>query len=94
MGYMGANSTGRSNEVVVTGAGSLWSNRLDLQIGQNGAFNRLTVSNGGRVVNSNGTVGVNTIANSNEVVVTGANSTWSNRSDLIIGSLGSRTSYE
>ncbi len=89
LGYIGANATSRSNEVVVTGNGSIWSNRLDLQIGQNGAFNRLVISNGGWVVNTNSTAGVNAIATNNQVVVTGNGSVWSNRGDVTLGFAGS-----
>jgi T5SS/PEP-CTERM-associated repeat protein len=89
LGYLGANATSRSNEVVVTGNGSIWSNRLDLQIGQNGAFNRLVISNGGWVFDTNSTAGVNAIATNNEVVVTGNGSLWSNRGDVTLGFSGS-----
>ena len=88
-GGVGVNSLDWSNEVVIAGANSLWSNRLDLAVGGNAAFNRLVISNGGWVVNSSGTVGASASATNNEVVVTGGNSVWSNRLNLTVGQLAS-----
>jgi T5SS/PEP-CTERM-associated repeat protein len=70
-GIIGGNASSRTNEVVVTGAGSVWSNRLDLQVGQNGAFNRLIVSNGATVAAGNFIVGANAISTNNLVTVDG-----------------------
>jgi T5SS/PEP-CTERM-associated repeat protein len=52
-GMVGSGSSATNNEVIVTGTGSLWSNRLDLVVGDLGFANRLEVNNGGWVVNSN-----------------------------------------
>ena len=77
-----------SNSVVVTGAGSVWSNRADLSVGGTGAGNLLVVSNGGWVVNGNGFLG-NGFGHFNLALVTGANSIWSNRASLAVGNSGS-----
>jgi len=74
------------NTVLVTGPGSLWSNACDLVIGNQGSGNSLTVTNGGQVINANGTIGKETTALSNSVVVSGAGSCWLNAEDLHIGS--------
>lgn len=86
-GNMGANALDDGNEVLVTGPGALWTNRLNLWVGLNGAMNRLVVSNGGWVVSSNGSVGApaSTGGHSNLVTVTGAGSTWSNRANVTVG---------
>jgi T5SS/PEP-CTERM-associated repeat protein len=87
-GTVGRNAGANSNSVLVTGAGSVWSNSSTLFIGSAGAFNQLLLSNGGMVANSSGTVGGVAGANSNSVVVTGAGSRWSNSSDLLLGGGG------
>src|SRR5262249_39895063 len=85
-GYIGYNLLVASNSVTVSGTGSLWSNRLDLTVGNLGTGNRLEVNNGGRVLNSNGIVGN---AGGNLALVTDASSTWSNGANLIVGNGGS-----
>src|ERR1051325_8957472 len=51
-GHIGFNLASRRNEAVVTGGGSIWSNRLDLYVGESGSFNRLVAPNGGLVASS------------------------------------------
>jgi len=48
-GYVGGNTFSSNNLALVTGAGSLWTNRQQLHIGLNGTGNQLVVSNGGTV---------------------------------------------
>ncbi len=86
-GYVG--TFGNNNVALVTGAGSLWSNSSELYVGVSGSGNQLVVSNGGVVANGSGYLGYNSGANDNVVLITGANSLWSNRNDLLIGQLGS-----
>jgi T5SS/PEP-CTERM-associated repeat protein len=50
-GYIGHTNTSSNNSVLVTGIGSLWSNRVTLTIA---ASNTLTVANGGTVVAGGG----------------------------------------
>jgi T5SS/PEP-CTERM-associated repeat protein len=53
-GCIGCITNGNSNSVVVTGAGSVWSNATDLYIGGDGTLgNSLTIANGAMVVASN-----------------------------------------
>jgi T5SS/PEP-CTERM-associated repeat protein len=78
IGYMGAAS---NNTVLVTGVGSLWSNSSTLYIGNNNSSgNSLVITNGGTVVDVNGTFGYG--AGNNTVLVTGVGSLWSNSSTL------------
>ena len=86
-GNMGVNALDDGNEVLVTGPGALWTNRLNLWVGLNGAMNRLVISNGGWVVSSNSNVGApaSTGGHSNLALVTGAGSTLSNRANVTVG---------
>ena len=85
-----------SNSVLVTGTGSTWNNSGDLIIGASGLSNSMIVSNGATVangqVNYGGVIGLNPGANNNSVVVSGADSSWSNRGNLTIGYDGSSNS--
>ncbi|MBI3882571.1 MAG: SUMF1/EgtB/PvdO family nonheme iron enzyme [Verrucomicrobia bacterium] len=81
-------SSSRSNELLVTGAGSILSNSLLMYVGNGGSGNRMTITNGGRVVNSSGWIGFATTSSNNEAIVTGTNSLWSNRTDLAVGYSG------
>src|ERR1035438_6018147 len=46
-GYLGYAANSSNNAVLVTGAGSVWSNTVDLTVGLSGPRNSLTISNGG-----------------------------------------------
>ncbi len=71
-GTVGLSSTAKNNEALITGTGSLWTNRLDLIVGQDGSGNRLVVSNGASVVaKSNVVAGLNSAAASNTIILTG-----------------------
>ena len=83
-----------SNSVLVTGAGSVWSNNGygNLYVGDGeGAYgNNLTIVNGGKVYDYNAFVsgtGRSTIA-SNSVLVSGAGSSWINSGNLTVGGSG------
>lgn len=89
VGYLGAN-TGGSNQAVVTGVGSLWSNAGDVFVGVSAAGNRLMVGDGGTVRNNYGFVGVNVTSSDNQALVTGNGSTWTNALDLHVGYFASR----
>ncbi len=83
---MGSNAAG--NFATVVGSNSTWRINGGLTVGSNGAFNRLTISDGAGVTNSLGVIGWSAGANSNTVSVTGANSLWKNTSSLAVGSNG------
>jgi fibronectin-binding autotransporter adhesin len=80
---LGSASSANSNQVLVTGAGSTWSNQVDLLVGEGGSANLLVVSNAGRLVNNNGFVG--DFGTRNAVLVTGPNSTWRSSADTRVG---------
>lgn len=82
---IGANS----NQVIVSSNNSTWVNNNDMYVGFNGSFNTLLITNGGRVVNANCSIGYASDANSNQVIVSGANSTWDNSDYLDVGDYGS-----
>jgi T5SS/PEP-CTERM-associated repeat protein len=87
-GFIGAGAASINNTVTVTGPNSVWTNSLDLIVGQAGFGNQLVVSNGGSVVNGVGYFGVEASSSSNAVLITGAGSAWTNRTALYIGALG------
>jgi T5SS/PEP-CTERM-associated repeat protein len=81
-----------SNSVIVTGAGSIWSNSgtiAGVGVGLNGDGNSLLVSNGGSVIDTNANIGGSGTASNNSVTVTGSGSTWSNSSTFVVGDSGS-----
>ncbi|MFZ2643453.1 MAG: hypothetical protein WA117_20850, partial [Verrucomicrobiia bacterium] len=59
-GYNDGPSTGNFTSVLVTDAGSLWSNSGSLYVGYYGSSNTLTVANSGMVLASNVVIGFNT----------------------------------
>ncbi|MFZ0435497.1 MAG: autotransporter-associated beta strand repeat-containing protein, partial [Chthoniobacterales bacterium] len=91
-GWIGSNSASSNNRVVVSGINSLWISSADLYVGNQGSSNSLVISDGGGVVNTNGSIGFETISSNNIVTVTGAGSVWSNSSQLRVGYQGSGNS--
>ena len=81
--FIGANGSSSNNSVLVTGAGSLWTNRSELYVGSSGSGNSLVISNGGTVAVSSSYIGFSSINNS--VLVSGAGSLWTNSSTLSVG---------
>ena len=77
-----------SNTVTVSGAGSVWSNSYMLVVGATGRGNVLSITDGGRVVNAEGTVGYQDTSSGSRVTVSGAGSVWSNSDFLIVGKRG------
>jgi T5SS/PEP-CTERM-associated repeat protein len=84
-GYVGYRSGGRSNQVVVSGAGSTWTCG-GLFIGENGGLgNRLVISDGGKMVSgAGGPGGAFSPGSNNCVIVTGSGSLWTNNSTLYL----------
>ncbi len=90
--YVGTQGGSSNNVVVVSGANSTWTNNGSfLSVGQNGSFNTLLITNGGRVQINQGYVGAQVSAN-NRVIVSGTNSAWQNNSWLFVGYVGSGNS--
>jgi T5SS/PEP-CTERM-associated repeat protein len=78
---VGCNSSSSNNTVVVTGAGSIWSNDTSesvLFIGYAGAGNSLVVKDGGQVCDFEGGVGHIASSSNNSILVTGPGSIWNN----------------
>src|SRR6185503_1137841 len=71
-----------------------WLLATNLYLGSNGALNRLTIANGGRVANDFGVIGQNISSSNNLAIVTGSGSVWSNRQALFIGSSGNGNRLE
>ena len=86
--------SGSSNSVVVTGAGSLFTNTGSLTVGTYSqsyaaAANRLLVTNGSGLFSDSAMIGATTNSFGNIVTVTGAGSFWTNSGALYVGNGGS-----
>jgi T5SS/PEP-CTERM-associated repeat protein/autotransporter-associated beta strand protein len=75
-GWIGNQSPSSNNIVVVSDAGTLWTNAGDVYVGNDGSGNSLTISNGAQVANSYGYIGHGAPSSNNSVLVIGANSLW------------------
>jgi len=84
--YIGDSSAASSNNtVLVTGAGSVWSNS-QVVVGNSGAGNQMIVTNGAKVYAVySGYMGYNTSSSNNTVLVTDAGSVWRNLTGLLLG---------
>jgi T5SS/PEP-CTERM-associated repeat protein len=91
-GYFSVCSCASSNMALVTGPGSVWTNALNILLGDSGSGNRLIVSNGGVVQNRFSYMGFDSSGSSsnNVAVVTGSGSLWNNANDLFVGYFGGR----
>ncbi len=88
-GYIGSSAGANDNVVIVTGAGSAWSNNVNFYPGNSGSRNLLVITNGGLVFSNTGNIGNSAGANSNTVIVAGSGSVWTNRSAVSVGVNGS-----
>ncbi len=87
--YVGSLNVRASNcTALVSGTGSVWSNRNYLYLGYWSANNTLTITNGGTVRSEGFWGGAMPSASNNAVTVTGAGSVWSNKNDLALGFAG------
>jgi T5SS/PEP-CTERM-associated repeat protein len=85
--YVGGKFTqsgaGSSNSVIITGAGSSWTNTSTSSVGNFGKFNQLIITNGGVMRNTapfaSLVLGWQPFGSNNTVIVTGTNSLFSNR---------------
>ncbi len=85
--------TASDNSVLITGAGSVWKNTemtTLFSVGTAGSSNRLTVSDGGRLITPSTYIGDQNTAQGNVVTVTGTNSVWTNAGNVIVGGSGMR----
>jgi T5SS/PEP-CTERM-associated repeat protein len=91
-GYIGFATSGSNNTAIITGTGSIWSNRLGVTVGYQGVGNSLVISNGGAVYGTQGGLAIGgTFNTSNNVfTVTGTGSVWRSNFDLYVGYQGNR----
>jgi len=76
-GSISGGSASRSNTVLVTGPGTVWSNAAQLRVGDDGDYARLVVSNGATVISAGASAGIGYNPGShNLVTVTDTGSTW------------------
>ncbi len=87
---VGQSGSAADNLVIVSGAGSFWNTSGFLYVGFDGPGNGLIITNRGRVQSDFGVIGYSSGGgNSNQVTVTGANSSWTNVNGLYVGDFGS-----
>ncbi|MBI5396368.1 MAG: PEP-CTERM sorting domain-containing protein, partial [Verrucomicrobia bacterium] len=96
--YIGSNagvdlSGGHNNSVLVTGAGTLWTNRASLEVGQNGSFNSLIISNGAALITGTGglnrlRIGNGAASSNNWMLVTSSGSVVTSQVAVIVGESG------
>jgi len=86
-GTVGSSGPGaNSNTLVVTGAGSVWSNSAGFVVGFDSANNSVIVTNGGQLVTNAGSLGSGAPASSNNLgIITGTNSIWSSAGSFTVG---------
>ncbi len=87
LAWLGNSASSSNNVALVTGAGSVWSNRNFVGVGNLGPGNQLTIANGGHVVDNYAYLGSSSSVSSsnNTALVTGNGSVWSNNSYLYVG---------
>jgi T5SS/PEP-CTERM-associated repeat protein len=80
--YVGYTPDSSNNTLNVSGAGTLLTNYTDIYVGYEGSSNNLTIADGGTVASVDGFIGSDAAASNNSVLVTGANSLWTNSNEL------------
>ncbi|MEO7299082.1 MAG: GH25 family lysozyme [Verrucomicrobiota bacterium] len=94
---IGFNFTSKTNEVVITDAGSLWKTVDAFVVGPDANSNFLTVSNGGKLISGGAFAGAKVTpagsGNGNRILITGANSTWTNSAGFGVGDFGSSNQF-
>jgi T5SS/PEP-CTERM-associated repeat protein len=86
---IGSTASATNNLVMVSGAGSHWTNAGTIQLGAASALNALQIDAGARVSSASASVGLARGADLNRVTVAGAGSVWSNAGTLTLGGSGS-----
>ncbi|MBN2684137.1 MAG: autotransporter domain-containing protein [Pontiellaceae bacterium] len=69
VGYIGNTLSSSDNQVLVSGAGSLWNSASELSVGHLGASNLLSVTDGGKVTSTNLYIGNQ--SNGNQIMASG-----------------------
>ncbi len=88
MGVIGYDTNSFNNQVLVTGAGSVWSNTTAVFVGYYGPSNNLVISNGGLVADDWGLIGEADSTSSDNTVWVEPGGIWRNQ-QLAVGDLGS-----
>lgn len=87
---LGQESAAASNLALVSGTGSSWSVQQSMNVGGEGGFNRLIITNGGILTSGSASIassGAST-GSSNLAIITGAGSVWTNTGSFTIGAFG------
>ena len=89
--FIGSESGGDSNLATVSTSGSRWTNWGHFYVGYNGSYNRLIISDGGKVQTSGGSAVVGSQSSSiyNSVLLKDSGSAWNCGGSLFIGDGGS-----
>ena len=77
------------NNVLVTGSGTIWTNRSEVWTGASSSGNALTIINSGTVFSTTGFIGGSSTSTGNTVLVTDSGSLWYNINNLYVGYPGS-----
>jgi T5SS/PEP-CTERM-associated repeat protein len=91
-GYIGSNHGSDNNQALVVGANSVWTNASNFHVGYFATNNQLVISNGGGVIAGDGSIGRASDSSRNRVIVTGTNSVWRNKTNLLVGCFGASNS--
>ncbi|HXI84802.1 MAG TPA: hypothetical protein VNL17_12020 [Verrucomicrobiae bacterium] len=76
---------GSNNTVLISGLGSMLTNRFDVYLGNDGGNNRLIVTNRGAVYSGNGYLGFNLFGTNNVALISDTGSVWRVKTNLFIG---------
>jgi T5SS/PEP-CTERM-associated repeat protein len=87
-GFLGYDVGSSNNTVLVSGAGSAWTNDSNLTIGGSADGNQLIITNGGIVYCQSSVIGNFSGGSNNAAVVTGVGSQWQTTGQLLIGNFG------
>jgi T5SS/PEP-CTERM-associated repeat protein len=85
---LGQESTANANSLLVTGAGTVFTNSTTLVVGRDGSSNTVVLADGAFMRNASMVVSSNATALGNSVLVTGAGTVLSNTNLLQVGLLG------
>jgi len=76
-------------KTLILGNGGIWSNDVDVVVGNVNSSNQLRLVDGGVVESSDGIVGSGAGSDFNTVEISGSGSEWENSSDFVLGEYGS-----
>ena len=91
--YVGFSNSASNNLLTVGGSSTVLTNSSDLFVGYAGSGNSMVISNGGKVSDSNGSIGFTNGSTNNSVTVN-SGSLWTNRGSLVVGYFVKRVSQQ